>query len=602
MKSVVQRYLYAFLAVCCVLWTFCIQAEAAPALRGTFSVKQADGTLLTIEQFGDEYHHWTATPDGVIVIPTAHGYFLAQIDHAGQLSASSTLAHEAGQRGPEEQALIKRQEMRHDLFYEQGIQASRRAPSITNTKYVPHTGSPRILTILATFQNVPFTINEPARAFDQYLNADTLIDLGNDNNLQSASIRKYFETSSHGQFQPRFDVVGPVMLPQDMEYYGGNSNTGSDDNYTEFFRDAIEQTKDMVNNWKIYDNDGDGAIDLVCIIFAGFGQNQGGNSNTLWARSSALNLDINDTLRISNFNCFSELLHPHYPSKINGSGVLIHEFSHCMGLPDLYATISNAHINNQSMETWSVMDYGLYNHNGYAPCPYTAWEQESMGWTKIEDVTELMTDGKCLIDNVLPLEEGGKAYKMVNSANDCDYIIMENIQKKGLNSYAYGHGLLVYHVDYPHTSINVNDHPNNVPGHPSVAIVPAGGILINHYLRKGQYEEWEASLAAAPFPGTNEVTRLTDLQQLPNYCFYSNDAIPTGMMLTNIIEDDESGAVSFYVTAEGTTDINHHAKGNTVETREPYYDLQGRKVAHLQKGMYIVQTADKRMKHILINN
>ena len=78
-----------------------------------------------------------------------------------------------------------------------------------------------------------------------------------------------------------------------------------------------------------------------------------------------------------------------------------------MGLPDLYATQKKAYVNNQSMETWSIMDYGLYNRNGFAPCPYTAWEQEVMGWTKIEDVGSKMEDGRCQLSDVLPLIEGG---------------------------------------------------------------------------------------------------------------------------------------------------------------------------------------------------
>ena len=59
---------------------------AAPALRGAFTVTQADGTLLTIEQFGDEYFHWTETADGTLVIPTRQGYFVAVIDDKGEPS------------------------------------------------------------------------------------------------------------------------------------------------------------------------------------------------------------------------------------------------------------------------------------------------------------------------------------------------------------------------------------------------------------------------------------------------------------------------------------------------------------------------------------
>ena len=86
----IRRFL--FLALCCCI--FAVGVEAAPALRGPFKVKQADGTLLTIEQFGDEWFHWTATTDGALVVSTAKGYCIAQIDEEGRLLATDVLAHE----------------------------------------------------------------------------------------------------------------------------------------------------------------------------------------------------------------------------------------------------------------------------------------------------------------------------------------------------------------------------------------------------------------------------------------------------------------------------------------------------------------------------
>ena len=465
---------------------------------------------------------------------------------------------------------------------------------IGNNYYLQHSGSPRVLTILAAFQDLGFTVNSPVQAFDQYLSGDEQEDLGNHNQLNIASVRKYFDISSRGQFTPQFDVVGPVTLPQKMSYYGGSNATGSDDKFTDFCKDAMDQARDLVSDWSVYDNDGDGRIELVCIIFAGFGQNQGGADSTIWAKASYKNMKLNDQLSISRFNCCSELFYPKYPDYINGTGVFIHEFSHCMGLPDLYATTTNARVNNQGMESYSIMDYGLYNYNGFAPAAYTAWEQEVMGWTEMEDVRSMMADEICHMDDILPLIEGGKAYKWVNSDNDRDYIVMENIQRRGLNQRADGHGLLVYHVDYPYTIVNMNDTPNNNPGHPAVAVVPAGGLLINNYLYGNgkQYtkDEWKASLAAAVFPGTQEVTSLTAEMQLPNYCFYNNDAtIPTGLMLSNITEDTESGCVSFTVSPEEPSAINV-ARWNQPDAQGPVYDLQGRRIyGALKSGIYIIQ-------------
>ena len=535
------------------LWT-----QAAPALRGAFTVTQADGTRLTIEQFGDEYHHWTSTTDGIMVVNTGKGYYVAHIKDDGQVEATNLLAHEPAFRSGSEQAAAEVQRQRMALFHEKGEQARRRALSVNSNRYpyLPHLGQPHVLCILAEFQDVGFTVNRPVEAFYQLMNGDTQADLGNENSMNYCSVSQYFQACSHGLFAPVFDVVGPVVLPHELAYYGGKSSTGGDDEFTKFCADAMEQVKaeGMVTDWSLYDNDGDGRIELVTIIYAGYGQNQGGSEGTLWAKASQVNLRVDDDYKASFFNCSCELFHPdeRYKSWINGTGVFCHEMSHCMGLPDLYATSSSGYVNNQGMESWDIMDYGCYNKNGFAPALYTAWEQEVMGWTSIE----VVTDGQELPD-ILPIEEGGKAYKIVNSDDERDYIVMENIQQRGVNSAARGHGLLVYHVAYPYSSVNMFDHPNNTPGRPGVAVVPAGGLLINNYLRGTDKtyttEQWRQSIAASAFPGSQGVSRLSDQQQLPNYHFNTADGgtKPVSFTLDNIAEDAATGAVSVSLTATG---------------------------------------------------
>ena len=263
-----------------------------------------------------------------------------------------------------------------------------------------------------------------------------------------------------------------------------------------------------------------------------------------------------------------------------------------MGLPDLYATTSTAYVNNQGMETFSIMDYGLYNRNGFAPCPYNAWEQEVMGWTKIEELKPT-ADSQQQVSDLLPLIEGGKAYKLVNADNDRDYIVMENIQKRGLTTYSAAHGLLVYHVDYPYNTVNMTDAPNNNPGHPGVAVVPANGTLINSYLRgKGKKytnEEWKESLSSSVFPGPENVTALTSQMQLPNYCFWnSSKAKETNYMLNSISENEGTGTVSFIVASDIPSSIDD-VRWLKPDDSHVVYDLQGRRIQGcLKAGIYIV--------------
>ena len=429
---------------------------------------------------------------------------------------------------------------------------------IGDAAYLQHIGSPRILTILAEFQDVGFTVNDPFRAFEQYLNGDKQEDLGNQNQMNISSVRQYFETSSHQKFSPKFDIVGPLILPQNMAYYGGIENDGSDDKFSDFCHDVMEIAKDVVSDWEVYDNDKDGQIELVCVIFAGYGQNQGGPANTIWAKASYQNIKLDDKLRVARFNCCPELFNPYqkYANYINGTGVFIHEFSHCMGLPDLYAT-------------------------------------RRMGWTEIEELKPT-ADSPQQITDLLPLIEGGKAYKLKNADNDREYIVMENVQKRGLNEYGGAHGLLVYHVDYPKDSINMTDAPNNNPGHPAVAVVPAGGILINSNLRgknkRYSNNEWKMTVEAAVFPGTENVTSLTDQMQLPNYCFW-NDTIAkaTGFQLNTISENVEMGTVSFIVASNDPSSIDD-VRWLKADGSNSIYDLLGRKIQGcLKPGIYIVE-------------
>ena len=557
-------------------------AWAAPAMRGFFTMCQPDGTQLSVAQFGDEYHHWTETTDGTLVVKKGGAYYVASIDDSGELSATDLFAHEAPYRDVRERQLTALQSSRKPLFHQQRERVLSRSIDIsTKGGYLPHNGSPRVLTILAAFQDCNFTVNDPVVAFDQYLNGETQKDLGNKNHYIQSSVQRYFDICSEGQFTPQFDVVGPVILPKKQSYYGHGN-----DRFSTFCRDAVTKVKDQVADWTVYDNDGDGNIEMVCIIFAGYGENQGGGEETIWAKASRQNIQVDGCPRITFFNCSPELFYPLSGTDsegvakrdyINGTGVFIHEMSHCMGLPDLYQT-TNLYANNQGMEAWDVMDYGLYNNYSFAPLAYTAWEREAMGWIAIEPVTAPQH-----LSGLLPLDEGGKAYKIVNTAEESgnEYIVIESIAKRGLNSYAYGSGLLVYHVAYPSEKVNMNDRPNNTIGRPRVAVVPACGTLLNADLcgqgKEYSKNQWEDSMAGSVFPGLTNVTSLTSEMNLPNYLFYdgSDDTVPVGIGLYNITETEEG--VTFDVRTSGP-DAILPVPSPSSDSHHDCYDLLGRRL------------------------
>ena len=569
--------------------------RAARAFSEPFSITQPDGTTLVITLNGDEHFAWLTASDGTLLVEQGKGYYVAAIGDGGELSATTVLAHQPGERNAAEQQACQKQLQRRELFHQYAdntLQAARRA-QVTSTGYLPHTGSPKCLIILVNFADVTFSSDDPVAQFEQYFNGKTQQNLGHNEQENIVSVRKYFEQSSHGMFTPQFDIVGPVTLPKNLAYYGANTSSftrGSDARFNQFCQDAIKAVDGLVD-FKQYDNQGLNRAELVCVIYAGYGEHVIENpSNTLWPKCSYQGFVTDDAITVNYMNCSPELFRMSKGSDINGIGSFCHEFSHGMGLPDLYATVPSAQINNQTPEFWDLMDYGGHARNGYAPAPFTAWEQEVMGWIDVEELT-----GSRSSIALTPLMKGGKAYKFSNGANSEEWMMIENVQSFDYDSrtlgFRYGHGLLVTHLAYSSATVNMGDYPNNTANKPRVSIVPADGLVINGYQfgdgKPYTQAEYTNNMGGDPFPGTGNVTELNADLALPNYKFYNGEETPV-FKLKNIVEDTTTGIVTFDFD-DGTTTITAVKEEQSDDTDNGYYTLDGRRLdgQPTTRGLYI---------------
>lgn len=468
--------------------------------------------------------------------------------------------------------------------------------------YVPHTGTITIPVVLVNFKDVKFKINEPKKAFEQLFNSDTQADLGDRNHLNYGSVAKYFRDMSHGKFTPKFKVYGPVTVDQPETHYGGkNENDNSDENPWQLVKDALKLVERQVteDDIKSFCSDGE-TIDCVYIVYAGLGQNDGGDGTTVWANCSTTG---GATLRGKEVRWYtmSSELSPEIKDKdgttiipigVNGLGVICHEFSHSLGLPDMYPTAKSAYLDNQEMEYWDLMDGGEYTYNGFRPTAYTAFEKEQMGWPV--DIKTLDSDAS--VTMTTSTEQGGTAYKIVNPQNDKEYLMLECIQRKGWNKHLFGNGLLVYHVCLPSETITSNTYLNNTRGYPGMAVVPADGACLSSYI-KANKNDYGNSLKGDLFPGTGNlqgqnVTELSDVNSQPNFCWYNADKtekLKTNKALRNI--KYENGVVSFdYVNdvASGILPV----WGDKQATDGRVYSINGAylgdDITKLPHGIYIV--------------
>ena len=313
------------------------------------TVSQPDGTQLTIRINGDANFNWVSTLDNVVLKQVGNGYYIANIDANGMLTSSGTLAHDADKRSSAEQSLCKKQDVK--AFLTVNTQPERLAATRGFTRgnipsFFPHTGSPRAIVLLVQFANRPFKV-QPRKAFNQYLNSMTPRhqDFGNAENLNTGSVKKYFSDMSGGKFTPQFDLYGPITMSKGAAYYGNGSS--SMENYRELVAEACTMIDDSLDFSK-YDADNDGNVDLVYVIYAGYGESVSGIDSTLWPKAFVCGTDIRKDGKYVRLAGISNELNYRPSSKINsksglainGVGLFCHEFSHCMGLPDFYPTVN----------------------------------------------------------------------------------------------------------------------------------------------------------------------------------------------------------------------------------------------------------------------
>lgn len=494
---------------------------AAKAYSGIITVTQSDGTELNVRIYGDEHFNWLTTEDGVLLVQEGNNYYIAETTSYGTLKATKFIAHNANKRVPAEIKAIKKQDLSRFRSYaiEQASTAKAMGTGNNGVKYFPHSGSPKALVILVEFSDTPFQSGEKAKnVFEHFLKGkaeDNLPDgyeaytgsYKNKNLRNKGSVSDYFYDMSKGSYTPQFDVVGPYKLNHSSLYYG----QGDKDNTYALVSDACKAADKDVD-FSRYDAVGDGMVDLVYIIYAGYPASMSGNPNDIWPKSGPGNDSFGtyDGKKVCRYGVHAELnfgreLNQKNGFLLSGIGLFCHEFSHTLGLPDLYPTVDASKVDNQNPEMWDLMDGGEYTFNGgYCPTPYSPWELDVMGWTS---PVELGDEAKQVQLNSYYKER--TAYK-INGEND-EYLLIQNIQKGGWwNGIAnvYNTGMLIWRIDYGTKDVNLFDNPNNTIGKPKVMIVPADSYVISDY-NHGDGKQWtdaqyKESLQGDPFPGTTK--------------------------------------------------------------------------------------------------
>ena len=426
---------------------------AVPARKTGVTVTQPDGSQIIVYQHGDEHFHWQTNEKGEWLKLGEDGFY--RITEALSMEQIETKRMQSKKR------------VTHDAAY-------------------PLNVAPRGLVILVNFKDVTFGTEKAE--MDSMLTAInysrnyTYTYRGKTYKITSkGSARQYFYDSSNGQYNPHFDVVGPVTVKNNMSYYGQNDSKGNDMHADQMVSEAckLADTKFDVD-FTQYDNNNDGKVDFVFVIYAGFGEADGGAATTIWPHSwnllSAGTRCEVDTKIVDLYACGNEL--DNYSKKHTGIGTFCHEFSHVLGLPDLYVTNTATH---STMNEWDIMDYGPYNNEGNTPPAYSAYERFFMGWlqprliTKPENVKlkDLKTSNEALL-----ISTNDQHNLIGNDPDPTTFYLVENRQQTGWDAHLPGHGMMLTKIQYSYSRWYQNT-VNNSSSKMGVDLIEANGKTSN---------------------------------------------------------------------------------------------------------------------------
>ena len=475
---------------------------AIPARPGIWrTITLTDGTQVQAQLQGDEHLNYYEDAEGNTYTENADGTF-----YAFNLNEAK------------ERVKNRLNKMR--------AAAAAKHPHRAIGQYGNYTGKKRCLIILAQFTDVKFAAGHDNAYYTR---------VANEENFTSAeghrgSVRDYFLAQSNGKFELNFDIAGPYTMPNSASYYGSNTPS-SDAKASEMIATACKMANADGVDFSKYDWEGDGNVDMVFVIFAGYGEaTSTKRPDVIWPHQYELyytgkDLYLNNKY-VNVYACSNEIDEINDTGKphVQGIGAICHEFSHCLGYPDLYDTGSAGRF---GLGHFDLMCQGSYNGDTFRPAGYSSYEKWMAGWlTPIE----LSNEDK-QINDLKAVSDNGEAYIIYNQRNRNEYYLLENRQHTGWDDALPGTGLQISHVDYDRTSWEYNR--VNAEDHQRFTIFHADGLAGANNENNDLY----------PYKDNNSLTN----NSYPAATLYNSNSDGTLMMnrgVTNITQNAD-GTMSF---------------------------------------------------------
>ena len=431
---------------------------AAPSSGGNISLSQS-GNIVNVQQFGDEFFHWFQTDDNYLLGFNNSG----NIEYMGNISGNLEFTGVELEEFADLSGLSQNDFPDSDFF--RNIKATRN-DKLLSTNTLSESGNINNLVILVYFNDHKDLADTTLPDSDFAITPSDTSSYESLFNSSTNSLNHYFDEMSQSALNVNSYLTPWLSISGNEQDYGYDTSDNTDAGIESFYDDVIT----ALNSGNAQDLPAlDGSIDydMITIIHSGKNQasiNSSTNSFRLWSRWDEIsnpslitvggsNIQISRSVTISALGGDG--------SEVTDLGVLCHEVSHFLGLPDLY----EYHEASYGIGTWGLMGLGAWGYSGNAedsenPMPLSAYSLEKLNWSSntIVDISSANVE----ISNI---ESNHQLLRFRGSSN-LEYFLMEY---RSLDSNYYGYqmnqasskGALIWHIYTPAISSSSSDiiHP-----------------------------------------------------------------------------------------------------------------------------------------------
>ena len=517
------------------------EALAVPACPEPFEVTQADGTKVLLRKCGDEFLKWYEDAEGFTVIKDekSKDWFYAELSaDASKLVPSAMRVGASAKARPSARRILPQRAV--ESAHTKNLLAMPTQTAATEERALKTTGTVKQLVALVEFSDQTFV--HTRSQFDDLFNKTGYSADGN-----KGSVYDYYKEISYGKLTVQSTVVGPIKLSKTHAYYGDNASRTQ--RMTEFGKDVLKALDDEGINFKDYDLDGDGWMDELDVIHAGWAEEFGNNSDnwiwsSRWSYSGGGYFAQYDGVKIASYHTEPELRGSDSATaescKITQVGVICHEFGHSLGLPDLYDTDGSS----EGVGNFCLMGGGSWGYisgsgddQGTCPVPMSAWSKKKLGWLS---PTEITSAGQYSLQCA---EDHATAYMLKGNLPGKEYFLIENKTATGFGRGLPGtnKGMLIWHVDDAKTD-------NTDESHYMVDLEEASGTQhLENNSSRGNDSDYFRSSTMSSFTASTS----------PNNKSYSGTAL--GMSITSI---SAPGATMTFAVSGGDTPVTRPQNDN----------------------------------------